>query len=380
MENSDTTCRRAGILHNGSSLEISLVVQRSVDMNRRLLPRSRPLRGFTLVELLVVIAIIGVLVALLLPAIQAAREAARRAQCQNNLKQIGLGVMNFDSAKGRFPPGSTTNGTTITAPNSSTWTVDILPYAEQQQLFSLWNRAVDFNQPANKRLRETFLPMYLCPGEVEASELYPPESGQGTAQFWAPGSYRGMAGVTPGDNGSRYWDNPESNQAAHAAAMPEWTRGPLHAIFSSTGGAAGDRKLKPISIRNIPDGTSNTLLAGEYVIIDPIAKTAAGAASTTPPSTRRTLWCYAYTSYNLSGANKDRPWMLHKDFNQCWHTYDLPRGQHNCKRSWASQHTGDVIQFVRCDGSLATISMNIDMRIFAAMATTAGEEVIDITL
>jgi prepilin-type N-terminal cleavage/methylation domain-containing protein len=343
--------------------------------------QSRRLTGFTLVELLVVIAIIGVLVALLLPAIQAAREAARRAQCQNNLKQIGLGVTNYDSAKGQFPPGSTTNGTAITAPNSSTWTVDILPYAEQQQLFAIWNPAVDFNQPANQRLRETFLPMYLCPGEVEASQLYQPESGQGTGQFWAPGSYRGMAGVTPGDNGQRYWDNPESNLAANVPFMPDWTRGPLHAIFkSTTAGAAGDRKLKPVSIRNIPDGTSNTILAGEYVVNHPFALTDAGLPTTTPPSTRRTLWCYAYTSYNMSGANKDRPWMLHTDYNHCRRTFDRRPGvaeEHNCKRSWGSQHSGEVVQFVRCDGAVSTISMNIDMLVFAAMATTAGEEVVN---
>lgn len=343
--------------------------------------RLRRLAGFTLVELLVVIAIIGVLVALLLPAIQAAREAARRSQCQNNLKQIGLGVLNYDSAMGRFPPGSTTNGTTITSPNSSTWTVDILPYAEQQQLFSIWNPAVDFNQPANQRLRETRVAMYLCPTDLDVDELYQPQSGQGMGQFWAAGSYRGMAGVTPGDNGSRYWDNPESNQAAHALAMPEWTRGPLHAIFkSNTAGAIGDRKLKPIATRNIPDGTSNTLLVGEYVTIDPIARTAGGLPEDTPARVRRTLWCYAYTSYNMSGANATRPWMLHTDFNDCTHRFDRPPGHHNCKRSWGSLHPGEIIQFVRCDGSGASISMNIDMRLFSAMATTAGEEQLDVSL
>jgi prepilin-type N-terminal cleavage/methylation domain-containing protein len=330
--------------------------------------RSRRLTGFTLVELLVVIAIIGVLVALLLPAIQAAREAARRAQCQNNLKQIGLGVLNYDSAKGRFPPGSTTNGTAITAPNSSTWTVDIFPYAEQQQLFSIWNPAVDFNQPANQRLRESFVPMYTCPSDVEMSQLYQPESGQGMAQFWAPGSYRGMSGITPGDNGQHFWDNPEANLAANVAAMPDWTRGPLHAIFkSSTTGAAGDRKIKPVATRNIPDGTSNTLLAGEYMT----------TTAPTPVYTRRTLWCYAYTSYNQSSAHAAKPWMLHTDYNAC---IPLDGGNHNCKRSWGSLHTGNLIQFVRCDGSVVPISMNIDMRLFAAMATTAGEEQLDISL
>src|SRR5881628_2538177 len=90
-------------------------------------------RGFTLVELLVVIAIIGILVALLLPAVQAAREAARRAQCTNNLKQLGLSVHNYESAQSSFPVGgvSTNNfGTWTTNVNNLSWRALVLPYME----------------------------------------------------------------------------------------------------------------------------------------------------------------------------------------------------------------------------------------------------------
>ena len=87
-------------------------------------------RGFTLVELLVVIAIIGILVALLLPAIQAAREAGRRSSCQNNLKQIGIAAQNFHDINGTFPPGMTDDDT-----NNFGWGAYLLPFMEQKPLY-----------------------------------------------------------------------------------------------------------------------------------------------------------------------------------------------------------------------------------------------------
>ena len=126
---------------------------------------SKP-RGFTLVELLVVIAIIGILVALLLPAIQAAREAARRNQCLNNLRQIGLGVLNFEQANGRLPAGSTTETPKLDGPYYSTWTVDILPQLEQQAVYDLWHPEAGFSRSINRALRETFLQVYLCPSDT----------------------------------------------------------------------------------------------------------------------------------------------------------------------------------------------------------------------
>jgi prepilin-type N-terminal cleavage/methylation domain-containing protein len=321
----------------------------------------RPSHGFTLVELLVVIAIIGVLVALLLPAIQAAREAARRAQCQNSLKQTGLGVLNYDSAKGRFPPGSTAAASTTGGANSSTWTVDILPYAEQQALYALWDNKVDFQidtspgQVRNKKLRETFLSLYICPTDIDTNQLYSPESGQGAGFNWAPGSYRGVSGSSNNSSGDYYWDNPAANTAANAANMPDHTRGPLHAVLKSNA-AATDRKLRPVSTKNIPDGTSNTLLVGEY-------------HTTTNPSptlARRTLWCYAYTSYNQS-SGINAPSNFQTDYNACTDV-------HNCKRAWGSLHTGGIVQFAKCDGSVTSVNMNVDRALWVPLTTIGGEE------
>src|SRR5687767_4552374 len=103
-------------------------------MNTRAIRGSAARRGFTLVELLVVIAIIGALVALLLPAVQAAREAARRTQCNNNLKQIGLSIHNFEGVYGVFPPAAV-RIEPDTWMHSATWWVHIFPYVEQNNAF-----------------------------------------------------------------------------------------------------------------------------------------------------------------------------------------------------------------------------------------------------
>src|SRR4051794_760135 len=97
-------------------------------------------RAFTLVELLVVIAIIGVLVALLLPAVQSAREAARRSSCLNNFKQLALSMHNHHDVRNTLPPGGTYYGTCCSPPTYTTWTIEGLPYMEQQQLYQQYRQ------------------------------------------------------------------------------------------------------------------------------------------------------------------------------------------------------------------------------------------------
>ena len=125
-------------------------------------------KGFTLVELLVVIAIIGILIALLLPAVQAAREAARRMQCSNNLKNIGLGLLNYHDAHGVFPPGTMGTGT------SWSWSARILPFMEVGDIHKQIDFAYNYNQYSssgpiaiNNRAMKTFVSTYICPSAPE---------------------------------------------------------------------------------------------------------------------------------------------------------------------------------------------------------------------
>src|SRR5262245_59054953 len=141
--------------------------------------------GFTLVELLVVIAIIGVLVALLLPAVQAAREAARRSTCSNNLKQLAIGCHNYHDIAGKFPlnyattPGNAHwNDPPNTLHRSTSWMVQVLPFIEQKPLYDMfdfnWDVRLDPrngtvvnnpNNPSNAFAARTVIPTYLCPSD-----------------------------------------------------------------------------------------------------------------------------------------------------------------------------------------------------------------------
>ncbi len=121
-------------------------------------------RGFTLIELLVVIAIIAILIALLLPAVQQAREAARRTQCKNNLKQIGLGLHNYLSSHNVFPPGVLgDNGSVAANQLLHTWMTQLLPYLDQTPLHSTYDFNVRFDNPLNATVVATRLATYACP-------------------------------------------------------------------------------------------------------------------------------------------------------------------------------------------------------------------------
>jgi prepilin-type N-terminal cleavage/methylation domain-containing protein len=135
---------------------------------------TNPRPGFTLIELLVVIAIIAILIGLLLPAVQKIREAANRMKCSNNLKQLGLGLHNYQTQNGYFPPGAVTNSTSagpqrlreklgITTPSNHSWSVFLLPFIEQDNLHRQYNFNAHWYASVNRTVHETQLAVMVCP-------------------------------------------------------------------------------------------------------------------------------------------------------------------------------------------------------------------------
>src|SRR5687767_1356810 len=152
-------------------------------------------RAFTLVELLVVIAIIGLLIALLLPAVQAARESARRSQCVNNLKQIGLAVHNYATTRGALPPSGNANPSDVGSRRG--WVYLILPDLEQEALGSAYRDNIDWFDPINEPVYQTQVKAMQCPSAPNPRTATGTTGGSTPETFTnaACGDYSGQSGL-----------------------------------------------------------------------------------------------------------------------------------------------------------------------------------------
>lgn len=317
-------------------------------------------RGFTLIELLVVIAIIAILIALLLPAVQQAREAARRTQCKNNLKQHGLAIHNYHDVHKQFPPGVINSGdsgaTGANAPyacnlNHTGWTM-LLPYLDQSPLYNQWNP----NEPSSKAdenglglcgtgdfttnqniLGKVNLPAMLCPSDsVNAPTIY----SHSESHYDRPSPGVGVSNYVfcSGLNGGGY---------------TQWVRYSRSTTTTLDGrtiryrGAFGGNRSA--SIRDITDGTSNVMVVGESqsehlsTAYTPNAfwysRTAIFGRAVSNTATNHSHYCINCDSQWVSwgGANRVFPY--------AW--------------VFSSKHEGGI-QGLMADGSVKFISENID--------------------
>ena len=274
---------------------------------------AHPRHGFTLIELLVVIAIIGVLVGLTLPAVQAAREASRRAQCQNNLKQVGLALNTYAIPGDAYPIGylAWPNAPGGAAPGWA-WSAVVLPQLEQGSIYNALNVNLAIDVAANDTVRATVLAVYVCPSD----------------------------------------DNTGSFGVAS-----QLTGGPVEAVttsYAANGGTVGAtqpngmfRPNKPVLTRDVKDGLSNTFAAGErgsFVV--------------------QNAWAGALGDGRggvevLATASQSGP--------SPWNP--SPAG-------FCGPHSG-LTQFLMADGSVHAIKPSINPRVYLALATRNGREVID---
>jgi prepilin-type N-terminal cleavage/methylation domain-containing protein/prepilin-type processing-associated H-X9-DG protein len=320
------------------------------------LRRSRRSGVFTLVELLVVIAIIGILVALLLPAVQAAREAARQTQCRNNLKQLCLAVLNYAAAnRESLPPGGITNGPCCSTPSGTCWTISILPFLEEQALYDRYDMNRFNEDDVNAPVRETYMAKFGCPSEDGLRELDSPESGPGAGLLYARGSYRACSGES---DGSGWYDSHQTDSLLRnwLGAFPTIGSDSELSKFLSR-----NKVTTTVKLKDITDGTSNTLAIGEMT----------SKESSRSSEQRRTFWAYTYTSYNKSSVVPQTRTMI-VDYQKC---VDIggPGGADPCKRAWGSFHP-DGLNFAFCDGSVHYVTTSIDMTLFAGLATIGGSE------
>ena len=308
---------------------------------------NRRFAGFTLIELLVVIAIIAVLIALLLPAVQQAREAARRSQCKNNLKQLGLALHNYHDVHGTFPPG-TVRTPTNAALGIEEWTTSMIGW--QARILSFIEQAALYNKidweimpgagGVNAQVRTVEIPAYRCPSD-------PGHRGTTGQPTYGPTNY--LASI--------------ANSASYAAGG---------SIFKNNGRSVLFLNSKTL-IRDILDGTSNTMVVAEGVVGSPaLNENATGSPPACPGA----------------GANtKDRGYSWFYAANMQGWTFTTLVGPNTkvteCRQSTGgsailgsrSQHTGGV-QILLGDGAVRFVSDNINLVTWQNLSQKADGQVL----
>jgi len=314
--------------------------------------RMNQRRGYTLVELLVVIAIIGILIALLLPAVQAAREAARRMVCSNNLKQLGLAAQNYHDTHLTFPPGAVgpigPAFPQYAGLKHHALGTFLLPYLEQQPLASQYRWDVSWFDPPNQDVVKRQLKVWQCPsaeanrfedGSLATVTPPPMVPYNGTA---ACGDYAGMGSIDPGL---------ERTGLIDPAAGPRDPRGHVEGVFPIN---AAKR------VADVLDGSSQTIMiaecAGRQKLWQGPKQVPNKSLSGGSWASRNLLWC--------RGAIADGTAF----FGPC---------AVNCTndREVYSFHPG-IATAVFADGSVHLLKANIDIRNFARLVTYAGGEVV----
>ncbi len=313
---------------------------------------ARRLRGFTLIELLVVIAIIAILIALLLPAVQQAREAARRTQCKNTLKQWGLALHNYHDNSNCFPYGAMgINSTT----NNLGFHVMLLPFIDQAPLYNQFDFNIPYTAtapaPSNVALNQRSTPLFHCASARQVDKMST-SAGQWTVHYYGVAGAKGPKAA------------PQTGTYSAASTTTNYTT--AHGNFATNGILCRNTVSR---FADITDGTSNTFLLGEI-----------SAATGQTPDTPVTLqphwrpWIQGASNNTNSGA-----------FYACKNIYNSigPSGYDNATTPnqnylfndvrFGSQHTGGA-HFLMGDGAVKFVSENIDFATYQAAASKGDSE------
>lgn len=312
-------------------------------------PHRLSRRGFTLIELLVVITIIAILVGLLLPAVQQAREAARRAQCLSQLKQMGLAFHNYHSVYNAFPKGGTaaflfSAASANTAFRYASWATVLLPGLEQAPLFNSIDQTRLYLDPVNQKAAQTVLPVFLCPSNPNPD----------------PTKFQGDSTTFPGVRFART-DYGGNFGERGVRCFPSAACQNNYGTSGSEGRGVTLLPTQPtIGTKNVTDGLSNTIFLGEA------------------PDALHGIWMGHKNFFDVSAPINTRydivtrmPW------SSCQVAATSPQLGRRCDfgQEFHSYHTGGA-QFLLGDGSGKFISENIDYRIYAGLLSIRGDEVV----
>ena len=320
-----------------------------------MLPKPRCRHAFTLVELLVVIAIIGVLVALLLPAVQAAREAARRSQCLNNFKQVSLAFLNYESGKKELP--LPTYGRDPSAPELgiNNWAPHILPYIEQGNLIAGYDVKVDWWREPNRAIVQNPVAVLTCPSTPNPDRMQDKPESSPPNKTGACGDYFVPTGVHTDIN----------NSLTAAEQFPEGAD--LQGVIAAKSDFNTANELKLVT-----DGTSNSILLGECAGREDVwrGREFFPVDYTGTPRVRARGGAWATT---------DNPYDIGQ--RKAWHaSFDPIPGEVaiNNSNEWGhcfySFHSGGS-NFGFADGSVRFLSEEMNLRTLAELVTRANAEI-----